>query len=249
MEIFTGAECPPCVAADVAFDALLKTYKPTEFIGLQHHLHIPGPDPLTNTDTVARQGYYGSEVRGTPSTFFNGKSARWRRAMANSRGKYDDYRKVIDPALDTEKQAEITLTATQSGDEVKIAATAKAASGDAAKGAKPKLRLVLIEPAVRYPGSNKLRFHNNVVRAFPEGSRARRWRRARRASRPRSASPNSARPRTPTSPSTPRPTGASLPQPAPADGTARPRRRRAGPGRRRPQRLARRPGPGQGRSP
>ena len=54
MEIFTGAECPPCVAADVGFDALLKSYKPTEFIGLQHHLHIPGPDPLTNADTVAR---------------------------------------------------------------------------------------------------------------------------------------------------------------------------------------------------
>ena len=46
MEIFTGAQCPPCVAADVGFDALLTTYKPTEFIGLQYHLHIPGPDPL-----------------------------------------------------------------------------------------------------------------------------------------------------------------------------------------------------------
>ncbi len=74
MEIFTGAECPPCVAADVGFDALLRRYRPTEFIGLQYHLHIPGPDPLTSTDSVARQGYYGTEVRGTPSTFFNGKS-------------------------------------------------------------------------------------------------------------------------------------------------------------------------------
>ena len=75
MEIFTGAECPPCVGADVGFDALLKSYKPTEFIGLQYHLHIPGPDPLTNEDTVARQKYYGTEVRGTPTTFFEGKRA------------------------------------------------------------------------------------------------------------------------------------------------------------------------------
>ncbi len=74
MELFTGAQCPPCVAADVAFDALLQTYKPTEFIGLQYHLHIPGPDPLTNNDSEERQKYYGSAIRGTPSTFFNGKA-------------------------------------------------------------------------------------------------------------------------------------------------------------------------------
>src|SRR5207302_5612983 len=74
MELFTGAQCPPCVAADVGFDALLKAFRPAELIGLQYHLHIPGPDPLTNADSIARQQYYGEEVRGTPSTFFNGKS-------------------------------------------------------------------------------------------------------------------------------------------------------------------------------
>ena len=170
MEIFTGAECPPCVAADVAFDALLKSYKPSEFIGLQHHLHIPGPDPLTNADTVARQGYYGSEVRGTPSTFFNGKSqAGGGGSMANSEGKYKEYRKAIEPALESEKLADITLTATRAGDEVKIAAKAKATSADAPRDAKPRLRLVLVEESVRYPGGNKLRFHHNVVRAFPGG--------------------------------------------------------------------------------
>ena len=41
VELFTGAHCPPCVAADVGFDALLKTYKPTEVVLLQHHLHVP----------------------------------------------------------------------------------------------------------------------------------------------------------------------------------------------------------------
>ena len=29
VELFTGAQCPPCVAADMAFDALPQTYKPT----------------------------------------------------------------------------------------------------------------------------------------------------------------------------------------------------------------------------
>ena len=73
MELFTGAQCPPCVAADVAFDALLETYQATELIGLQYHLHIPGPDPLTNKDSQSRQQYYGDEVSGTPAVFFNGE--------------------------------------------------------------------------------------------------------------------------------------------------------------------------------
>lgn len=174
MEIFTGAECPPCVAADVAFDALLQSYKPSEFIGLQHHLHIPGPDPLTNADTIARQTYYDSEVRGTPSTFFNGKSqSGGGGSMEGAEGKYKDYRRVIEPALDSEKRADIKLTATRTGDEVKIVAQATAvpAPGDADKDkeSKPVLRLVLVEESVRYPGGNKLRFHHNVVRAFPGG--------------------------------------------------------------------------------
>jgi hypothetical protein len=168
MEIFTGAECPPCVGADVGFDGLLKSYKPTEFIGLQYHLHIPGPDPLTNDDTVERQKYYGTEVRGTPSTFFDGKGqAGGGGPMQRSEAKYFEYRGVIDPALETPKQAEITLTATRSGDELKINAAAKAEG--ASKSATPKLRLVLVEQSVRYPGGNKLRFHHNVVRAFPGG--------------------------------------------------------------------------------
>jgi hypothetical protein len=170
MEIFTGAECPPCVAADVAFDALLKTYQPSEFIGLQHHLHIPGPDPLTNADTLGRQKYYGAEVRGTPSTFFNGKSAAGGGgSMAGALNKYKQYRGLIDPALDEEKNADIKLSATRAGDEVMITARATVASGNTPGEAKPKLRLVLIEESVRYPGSNKLRFHHNVVRAFPGG--------------------------------------------------------------------------------
>jgi hypothetical protein len=168
MEIFTGAECPPCVAADVAFDALLETFKPTEFIGLQHHLHIPGPDPLTNTDTVARAKFYGKEIGGTPSTFFNGKSAAGGGGgMANSEEKYKEYRELIDPALETEKLADIKLTASRTSDEVKISAQATASGGS--NEARPKLRLVLIEESIRYPGGNKLRFHENVVRAFPGG--------------------------------------------------------------------------------
>jgi hypothetical protein len=193
MELFTGAECPPCVAADVAFDALLQTYKPADFIGLQYHLHIPGPDPLTNRDSLARQRYYGSEVRGTPSTFFNGKSeAGGGGGMGNSEGKYTEYREIIDKALESSKGARIELSANRAGDQIKIVASAEMTpKGDGPKGedaqgkptgssaaksrgatekSKQILRLALTEESVRYTGGNKLRFHHHVVRALPGGA-------------------------------------------------------------------------------
>src|SRR5206468_734917 len=71
LELFTGVQCPPCVSADIAFDALLKTYKSSDVILLQYHLHIPGPDPLTNKDSEARSKFYG--VQGTPTMVLDGK--------------------------------------------------------------------------------------------------------------------------------------------------------------------------------
>ena len=72
VELFTGAQCPPCVAADIAFDAMAQTYKPTDVVLLQYHLHIPGPDPLTNQDSENRARFYG--IRSTPTVVINGKT-------------------------------------------------------------------------------------------------------------------------------------------------------------------------------
>jgi hypothetical protein len=173
MELFTGAECPPCVAADVAFDALLMTYKPAEFIGLQYHLPIPGPDPLTNDDSEQRQNYYATVIAGTPSTLFNGKSeAPQGGSLADSKLKYVEYRRIIDQMLETTKDAEITLSATRSGDQIKIVASARVVEGAGAvsKG-EPVLRLALTEESIRYVGGNQVRFHHHVVRAFPGGTK------------------------------------------------------------------------------
>src|SRR4029453_10961943 len=65
VEIFTGAECPPCVAVALAFDGLLKAYKPADVVLMQYHVHIPGPDPLTSPDAMKRLGeYYADQGRG-----------------------------------------------------------------------------------------------------------------------------------------------------------------------------------------
>jgi len=170
MELFTGAQCPPCVAADVGFDALGDTYSHTNVILLQYHLHIPGPDPLTNDDSVARQKYYGSEIGGTPSTFFNGKSdGGGGGSMAGSEGKYKEFRSIIDSGLAASPTATVDLKASRKGDLIEISAKAKT-TGKPGEKAQPKLRMVITEEVVKYIGSNKLRFHHHVVRDMPGGA-------------------------------------------------------------------------------
>jgi hypothetical protein len=168
MELFTGAMCPPCVAADLAFDVLQSTYKPSELVLIQYHMHIPGPDPMTNDDTQARWKYYGSAVRGVPSVFFDGKFADVKGGgpAANAQKKYQQYRDLIDPALETDAGCKLTLKAHRNGDKIDIHASV---SNLAKPGANTKLRILIAEETVRYRGSNGVRLHHNVVRAFPGG--------------------------------------------------------------------------------
>ena len=172
LELFTGAQCGPCVAADVAFDALSTAYKSTDLITLQYHLHIPGPDPLTGPDSVSRQAYYG--VRSTPSTYFNGQAlAGSGGPVADSLRKFNQYRHVIDELRKGRKEATIELAARLTGDEVHITASAKVGDGAATASLQPRLRLALIEESVAYTGRNRLPLHHHVVRAMPGGSEGR----------------------------------------------------------------------------
>jgi hypothetical protein len=170
MELFTGAQCPPCVAADVAFDALLKTYKPTDVVLIQYHVHIPGPDPLTIPDSVARFSYYQKEfpeaVRGAPTSVFNGKpQTGGGGAMAASEAKYKQYVDVINPLLEKTTEVKVAGKATRTGDKIDIATEVVGAEGE-----DMKLRLLVVEENIGYVGGNQIRFHHQVVRAMPGGA-------------------------------------------------------------------------------
>ena len=166
------SQCRPCVAADVAFDALSTAYKSTDLITLQCHLHIPGPDPLTGPDSVSRQAYYG--VRSTPSTYFNGQAlAGSGGPVADSLRKFNQYRHVIDELQKGKRRGAIELAARLTGDEVHITASAKVGDGAATASLQPRLRLALIEESVAYTGRNGLSLHHHVVRAMPGGSEGR----------------------------------------------------------------------------
>ena len=168
MELFTGAQCPPCVAADVGFDALVTSYKPADAIFLQYHEHIPGPDPLTNADSVARMAYYSKlhkdDFRGTPSVAFNGKpAAGGGGGMANAEAKFGEFGEVLVKVLEETTDVTVRGGVKRTSDSlaVTVELTGKKDLDEAAV-----LRLVLVEDTVKYVGGNGLRFHHHVVRSL-----------------------------------------------------------------------------------
>lgn len=170
VELFTGTQCPQCVAADLAFDGLTNTFKPADVVLLQYHVHIPLPDPLTNLDTMARLEYYGDDVEGTPTFLLNGKPCPEKigGGVSDSEKVYGLLRKAIEPLLEKEAQATLEVSATRRGNKIEISAEAADVvnPGDAVR-----LRFALIEETARYVGSNGIRFHHHIVRAMPGGDK------------------------------------------------------------------------------
>jgi hypothetical protein len=167
MELFTGSECPDCICSDVAFDVLHETYKPSELVLLAYHVHIPRPDPMTNADTEARQKYY--KATGTPTVFFNGKiksTVGGGGPMTLAEKKYEEFCKTIDKLLQEPATLEISASARHNNGKVQIEASVKGLENP---GDSKKLRIALVEDKIRFPGGNRLRFHQQVVRALVGG--------------------------------------------------------------------------------
>lgn len=169
LELFTGAQCPPCVAADVAFDAIEKAYSNKDVVLLQYHMHIPGPDPLTNLDTIARWDFYAKQypnfVTGTPSMLLNGGTGpRVGGGMPNAKAAFETLKKAIDPLLEAKTEVTLSGDAKLTGNKLNINVSA---SGIAEPGENTRLVVVVVEETVKYTGSNGIRFHHQIVRALP----------------------------------------------------------------------------------
>ncbi len=168
VEVFTGAECPPCVGVDLAFDGLLKAYKPADVILLQYHFHVPRPDPLTSPDGLERVEYYADKIRGAPTLFISGKLGTGSGgSAADSEKFYKQFRTSLDELLEKPAGVKLSLAVTKGA---KGAFEAKATVADLEMpGDKVMLRFVLAEERIRYTGGNGLRYHHMVVRAMPNG--------------------------------------------------------------------------------
>ena len=187
MELFTGAQCPPCVAADVAFDALVKAYKPTDLVLIQYHMHIPGPDPMTNPDTIARWDYYREKFpHGHPRHADAPCSTASRRPAAaaawpNAESKFKQYTGIIDPLLEKTTDVKIAGKAKPAGRQGRRSRSRWTACQEPAT--RLKLRLLLVEETVKYVGGNGSGSTTRWSGRCPAGRRG--WRsRTRRSSRP-----------------------------------------------------------------
>ena len=169
VEVFTGAECPPCAAVDLAFDGLMKAYKPTDVVLLQYHFHVPQPDPLTSPDGMKRaEEYYDEHITGAPTVFIGGKPGPQGGGPASAAEKsYNAIREQVNEALEKPPGVKLGLTVAKGE---KGGYTAKATVADLdMPGEKVMLRFALAEERVRYTGGNGIRYHHMVVRSMPGG--------------------------------------------------------------------------------
>ncbi len=171
-ELFTGADCAPCVAADLAFGGLLERYDRDTVALLEYHLHIPGADPLTNPETVERAGYY--DVHSTPTVFIDGaRTGRGGGSANRAQRNFNVYKEAIESQLPTAIPAlSLSLTLTREGTVVTMSGAVELTDDTDTPVVEPRLHLMLAETVVHYTGGNGIHFHHFVVRKIvspPEG--------------------------------------------------------------------------------
>ena len=160
-EVFTGSGCPPCVSADLAFEAAMEHYGAKNLAVVMFHQHIPRPDPMSNLETQARAKFY--KVNGVPTWEIDGNETGGGGGRAQAKGSYDRITKVIEKELESGSEAHIKVDAGLAGNAVKVAANVsdvKSESKDL------KVQILLVEKELRYSGENGIRFHPMVVRAM-----------------------------------------------------------------------------------
>ena len=58
VELFTGANCPPCVNVDIGLEGFLDDHNRNQVAALLYHRPIPSADKLSTFDTADRQEFY-----------------------------------------------------------------------------------------------------------------------------------------------------------------------------------------------
>ncbi len=73
VELFTGANCGPCVNIDVGLEDFLDEHDRSQVAALVYHENIPTADKLTTQDTIDRQNFYwAAGYRYTPEFVVDG---------------------------------------------------------------------------------------------------------------------------------------------------------------------------------
>ena len=173
VELFTGMQCPPCVAADLALEAISKTYPTSKVVVVRYHQHIPGPDGLASQDSEERGAFYN--VTSTPAVVVDGMilDPRYYSGLiqATPNG-YGLFRKVIDERLTVKTDVAVKLSAKVVDGQLTVEAEATGISEEILPSC--RLRLAIVENKVEtfLPlGSNGIFEHEFVVRESLDGSK------------------------------------------------------------------------------
>jgi hypothetical protein len=164
IELFTGAECPPCVGADKALD-LLAEYFPQHTIALlEYHLHIPGPDPLTNTCTEGRYEFYGNNF-GVPTIIFGGLT-RYTGGGPEivKKSLFFRYRQAAEKYFTPATGIILTFDTEHRDNLIKLRAEISGLTGQVENPV--NLYAALVEKSVDYTGGNGISQHAYVVRSM-----------------------------------------------------------------------------------
>ena len=167
-ELFTGAECGPCLGSDLAYDALSKYYPTSSVAILEYHVHVPGPDPMTTNESWKRFQMYGGN--GTPTAVINGRDVLvggGPRAVARNR--FNLYRYAIDRSLSQEPDVHLSMAVDGRDGKVDVKAEVENVSRSA-RPRQPVLHIALVERSVDYAGSNGVAKHAFVVRMLFTGT-------------------------------------------------------------------------------
>jgi hypothetical protein len=156
-ELFTGAECPPCLAAELGFGGLIDSY-PAQYLAiLEYHLPIPRPDPMMNPATKKRQDYY--RVNGVPTVVIDGDITIFGGGARNAaKEKFRQFKAAIDSRVDAAPELKLEVKAAREGDTVK----ADIRLNKTVPGA--EYFVVLVQGEERYKGSSGTVFHKLMVR-------------------------------------------------------------------------------------
>ena len=160
-EVFTGAGCPPCVAADLAFDVALERYARRDVVVLMYHQHIPRPDPMTNPATLSRAKFY--KVGGVPSYAIDGKLTVGGGPRSATKEMWEKISPDIEKRMELAPAGKVQLNASLEGSSVKVKASA---AGIKTESKEVTLQVALVEETLRYSGENGVRFHPMVVRGL-----------------------------------------------------------------------------------
>ncbi|MFQ5929592.1 MAG: hypothetical protein ACE5MK_07825 [Acidobacteriota bacterium] len=166
-ELFTGSECGPCQAADYAFHGLLEHYPDSVVAVVKYHLHVPGPDPMTNSDTEKRANYY--QVFGTPQAIFDGVNKKTGGGFAGAAlNLFKTYQDIIDSQLDAGFSLQLDVQGNRENDVIRVKVRVKVEDNLSTENL--RLRIALVEGTVHYTGSNRVHFHKQVVRKLLAGA-------------------------------------------------------------------------------